>query len=85
MPIAFEWDRAKAKRNLRKHGVTFGEARTVFGDVEACTYFDPDHSLDENRYLTIGRSEAGRLLTVCHTDRRGESVSSALEKLRLLR
>jgi uncharacterized DUF497 family protein len=71
MGLVFEWEGAKAETNLRKHGVSFLEARTVFADLEGCTYFDPDHSVDENRYLTIGRSEAGRLLTVCHTDRRG--------------
>jgi uncharacterized protein len=65
----FEWDDEKAKRNLAKHGVSFQEAATVFGDPLAMTYFDPDHSDDEDRYLTFGTSIRGRLLIVSHTDR----------------
>ncbi len=67
----FEWDDAKASSNHRKHGVTFGEAATVFHDPLAVTYDDPDHSDDEDRFLTIGRSAAGRVLIVSHTDRDG--------------
>jgi len=65
----FEWDRKKAKYNLRKHGVSFEEASTVFDDVLASYYQDPDHSADEKRLLTIGTSARGRLLYVAFADR----------------
>lgn len=65
----FEWDAAKAARNISKHGVSFQEAATVFGDPLALTYFDPDHSAKEDRYLTFGHSSAGGLLVVSHTER----------------
>jgi uncharacterized DUF497 family protein len=67
--MEFEWDPDKAARNLVKHGVAFAEAGTVFGDPLAITYFDPDHSDDEDRFLTFGESNQGRLLVVSHTDR----------------
>jgi uncharacterized DUF497 family protein len=69
----FEWDAVKARRNLAKHGVSFQEAATVFGDPLAMTYYDPDHSDDEDRYLTFGTSTSQRLLIVSHTDR-GENI-----------
>jgi uncharacterized DUF497 family protein len=65
----FEWDQQKAARNVAKHGVSFYEAATVFGDPLAMTYYDPDHSQDEDRFLTFGHSDAGHLLVVSHTDR----------------
>ena len=67
--MKFEWDESKAARNLRKHGVSFDEASTVFGDPLAITYPDPEHSLEEDRYLTFGHSSRGRLIVVSHTDR----------------
>jgi uncharacterized DUF497 family protein len=67
--VEFEWDPDKAARNAAKHGVSFQEAATVFGDPLAITYFDPDHSEDEDRFLTFGHSADGRLLVVSHTDR----------------
>lgn len=67
--MKFEWDSEKAARNAAKHRVTFAEAATVFGDPLAISYFDPDHSDDEDRFITFGRSNAGRLLVVAHTDR----------------
>jgi hypothetical protein len=67
--MKFEWDESKAARNLRKHGVSFNEASTVFGDPLAITYPDPEHSLEEDRYLTFGHSSRGRLIVVSHTDR----------------
>jgi uncharacterized DUF497 family protein len=67
--MEFEWDDAKAKVNLAKHGVAFQEAATLFGDPLAMTYFDPDHSDDEDRYITFGTAASGRLLVVSHTDR----------------
>jgi len=65
----FEWDPRKAALNLRKHGVSFLEAGTVFDDEMAITVPDPDHSKDEDRYITIGWSNCRRLLMVSHTDR----------------
>lgn len=67
--IEFEWDPGKAKTNLSKHGVGFAEAATVFQDPLSITTFDPDHSEDEDRYITVGRSEQGRAVIVAHTDR----------------
>jgi hypothetical protein len=67
--IAFEWDITKAKTNLRKHRVAFSEATTVLRDRLSITIHDPDHSVDEDRYITMGKSIAGRLLMVAHTDR----------------
>jgi uncharacterized protein len=67
--VYFEWDPAKAKRNRRRHRVSFEEAATVFGDPLAVTYHDPDHSVSELRFITIGMSSAGRILMVAHTDR----------------
>jgi uncharacterized protein len=65
----FEWDPAKAASNLAKHKVSFHEAATVFGDPAAITFSDPDHSEDEDRFLTFGHSVGGHLLVVSHTDR----------------
>lgn len=70
--IEFEWDPRKAESNLRKHGVSFTEAGTVFGDELAITVSDPDHSEDEDRLITIGWSDHRRLLIVSHTDRAGK-------------
>lgn len=69
----FEWDPQKAKINLRKHRVSFTEAGTVFGDELSITVPDPDHSKNEDRYITIGWSSRGRLLMVSHADR-GEYI-----------
>ncbi|HTS17550.1 MAG TPA: BrnT family toxin [Verrucomicrobiae bacterium] len=69
----FEWDPHKAERNRRKHGVSFHEAATIFGDPMAVTYHDPDHSVAEDRFVTVGTSRAGRVLIVAHTDR-GDNV-----------
>jgi uncharacterized DUF497 family protein len=68
--VRFEWDPKKAAANLKKHGVTFQEAATVFGDPLAITFDDPDHSEDEERHLTFGLSLQGRLIGVSHTERR---------------
>jgi uncharacterized protein len=66
----FEWNREKAKKNLKKHKVSFDEAMTVFYDPLSATFDDPDHSIDEQRLITIGYSSHGRLLVVSHTERR---------------
>jgi hypothetical protein len=67
----FEWDDDKAEANERKHGVTFTEAATVFDDPLSLTGYDPDHSDDEDRFITMGQSAEGRLLIVSHPDRGG--------------
>ena len=67
--MEFEWDLKKAEANKRKHGVSFHEAATIFGDPLAITFMDPDHSIDENRYLTFGLSRFNQLLVVSHTER----------------
>lgn len=67
--MRFEWDPSKAAENLAKHGVSFAEAATVFRDVLSATGADPDHSSDEERFVTFGISTSGRLLAVAHTDR----------------
>jgi uncharacterized DUF497 family protein len=66
--MRFEWDAAKARANLRKHGVSFEEASTVFYDELAGTGADPDHSLGEARFVTFGMSAEKRLLVVAHAD-----------------
>ncbi|MEK6770298.1 MAG: BrnT family toxin [Pseudomonadota bacterium] len=65
----FEWNPAKAKHNLHKHGVSFEEASSVFYDPLAVTGPDPDHSEEEERSVTFGMSSQGRLLVVAHTER----------------
>ena len=67
--MKFEWDNSKALENLRKHGVSFHEAASIFGDPLAVSYPDPEHSIAEHRYLTFGQSSKARLLVVSHTDR----------------
>jgi uncharacterized DUF497 family protein len=67
--MEFEWDPRKAAANVRKHNVAFQEAATVFGDPLAITFEDPDHSMNENRYITFGLSLQRRLLVVSHTQR----------------
>ena len=66
--MRFEWDEKKAAANLAKHGASFEEAATVFGDPLSDTFDDPDHSAVEQRFLIIGASDGGRMLIVAHTD-----------------
>ena len=66
--MRIEWDPRKAWSNLRKHRVSFEEAATALSDPMAATGADPDHSITEERYVTFGVSERGRLLVVAHTD-----------------
>ena len=67
--IEFEWDLNKAKTNLQKHHVAFGEAATIFSNRLSITIYDPDYSDQEDRYITIGVSTSGRFLMVAHMDR----------------
>ncbi len=69
--MEFEWDNRKAKKNLKKHGVSFREAASVFGDPLAITFDDPDHSIDEHRLLTFGTTRTGKMVIVSHTQRNG--------------
>jgi uncharacterized DUF497 family protein len=65
--VRFEWNAQKAAANLRKHGVSFDEAASVFFDPLSATGDDPDHSVDERRFVTFGMSSSGQLLVVAHT------------------
>lgn len=65
----FEWDENKAEENLRKHKISFDEAKTVFADPISITIPDPKHSIDEERYIDIGSSTHGRVLVVVYTER----------------
>ena len=78
--MEYEWDNAKARSNLMKHGVSFEEARTVFDDPLYIDFFDPDHSDDEERYIVVGKSRQDRLIVVSYTERKsGIRVISARE------
>ena len=68
MSIKFDWDPGKARRNLRKHGIGFNEASTVFADTLSITIPDPDHSENEERWVTMGLSNSQRLLVVVYTE-----------------
>ena len=67
--MEFEWNVEKAAYNLKKHRISFREAATVFSDFLSITFADPDHSINESRYITMGLSNRGQLLIVSHTDR----------------
>ncbi len=67
--MRFEWDPRKAKRNFAKHRISFEEATTAFRDPLSSTGADPDHSADENRFITFGLSFKRKLITVAHTER----------------
>ena len=69
MTFIFEWDDRKAKTNARKHGVTFVEATTIFSDPYLISFSDEAHAENEDRFISIGQSERGRVLLVVHTDR----------------
>ena len=72
--IKFDWDPAKAASNLRKHGVSFEEAQSVFYDEFAVQFYDEPHSSDEERFLMLGMSSGAHLLLVCHCERDGGGV-----------
>jgi len=69
MALLFEWDKEKASTSFKKHGISFEEASTVFGDTWSITISDPLHSNDEDRFIIIGYSYKHRLVVVIHTDR----------------
>ncbi|MDY7035491.1 MAG: BrnT family toxin [Thermodesulfobacteriota bacterium] len=72
--LQFEWDRRKENVNVKKHGISFDEARTVFYDENAIQLFDPDHSDDEDRFIMLGISLKLRVLVVCHCFRESDTV-----------
>lgn len=72
--LRFVWDRRKSIANVRKHGVDFAEAETVFLDESALLIADPDHSADEDRFVLLGMSARLRTLVVCHCYREEDSV-----------
>jgi uncharacterized protein len=74
MRVEFEWDERKAQSNEDKHHVSFTEAQTAFNDDSARVTYDPDHSLDEDRYILLGVSSQQRLLVVCHVYRQNERL-----------
>jgi uncharacterized DUF497 family protein len=67
--VEFEWDPDKEQANRERHGVDFTEAATVFGDPLELTISDPDHSVGEYRFLSIGHSARNRILVVSYTER----------------
>jgi uncharacterized DUF497 family protein len=71
--MRFDWDPRKAAADLRKHSVSFEEASTVFADDYSLTGADPDHSVGEERFITFGMSQSGRLLVVSHTEQ-GDTI-----------
>jgi uncharacterized DUF497 family protein len=72
--LQFDWEPVKAKENLRKHGISFDEAQTVFYDDYAMEFYDDTHSEYEDRFLLLGLSSRLRLIMVCHCCRESESV-----------
>jgi uncharacterized DUF497 family protein len=70
MGLKFEWDRKKAVLNIKKHGVSFEDAATAFGDPLSVTILDPKHSDDEDRFLLLGETKDKKLVVVAHTDRK---------------
>jgi len=71
--MKFEWDKDKERRNIRKHAISFDEAVTVFYDPLSATFPDPDHSIEEDRFITVGYSSQGRLFVVSHAER-GDAI-----------
>ena len=72
--MEFEWDEEKQAQNMTKHGVGFAEASTVFGDPLEITVSDPDHSLAEHRFLSVGLSASGRTLVVSYVERAKDRI-----------
>jgi len=72
--LRFEWDKRKEKANIKKHGISFDEARTAFYDENAIQFFDPDHSDDEDRFILLGMSFKLRVLVVCHCFQESDTV-----------
>ncbi len=73
LEIHFEWNKKKNEANLKKHGISFEEAKSVFYDQNAIEFFDEEHSHDEQRFLLLGFSDKLRLLLICHCFRKSDS------------
>jgi uncharacterized DUF497 family protein len=83
MGLLFNWDGRKAAANLEKHGISFEEATTAFGDPLSVTVHDPDHSEDETRFVLIGQSFQGKLVVIVHSElESGIRIISAREATR---
>jgi hypothetical protein len=82
MALTFEWDPNKATTNLTKHGISFEDASTVFGDRWSLTIPDPVHSAREERFVIIGSSHRGKLLVVVHTERDDNIFASSVHEWR---
>lgn len=72
--IKFQWDNRKAEINKKKHNISFEEAATVFNDTDALVIDDPDHSIEEDRFIILGYSTKANLLVVCHCYRDSNNV-----------
>ena len=72
--LRFEWDERKNRSNRAKHGVWFEEVQTAFHDPNACLFHDPEHSVEEDRFILIGLSSAARPLVVVHCYKESDSV-----------
>ena len=72
--LIFEWDNKKNKANIKKHGISFDEARTCFYDEFAIQFYDPDHSEDEDRFILLGNSYKLNTLVICHCFKEEETV-----------
>lgn len=72
--MKFDWDPAKAKRNLKKHGVSFDEAKSVFYDDFAREFYDEGHSDDEDRFLLLGVSNTARILLICQCELESKEI-----------
>ena len=79
--MRFDWNHKKAESNLKKHGISFQEAATKFGDALSITYNDPDHSTNEYRLLTLGLARTGKMLIVSHI---GENEAIRIISVRLM-
>lgn len=78
----FEWDPVKNATNIKKHGVSFEEAATVFDDENIIFILDGNHSYDEERFIALGISVQSRLLLVCHCNRNNDSVTRIISARR---
>ena len=74
MKLTFEWDANKEKTNIKKHGVSFIDAKTAFHDEYAMQFYDPDHSDDEDRFILLGTNHQLKTLVICHCFRQTETV-----------
>lgn len=74
MKLTFEWDANKEKTNIKKHGVSFIDAKTAFHDEYAMQFYDPDHSDDEDRFILLGTNHQLKTLVICHCFRQTETI-----------